>query len=113
MTLATLGFSARGIRAATLWPKRTAATAATARLEGGLAGAHSKGPGSGRSRQRGLTLAKGLRQGRFVGDTLFDEEVDRKDERGRCPVGPFVDETEVDEQEQRTEYRDEKGKEQS
>lgn len=95
MTLATLGFSARGIRAATLWPKRTAATAATARLEAVLPGAHSKGRDPDEVANAVLLLAKGLRQGRFVGDTLFDEEVDRKMSVVDAPLDLFVDETEA------------------
>lgn len=71
MTTMTLGFSADGVRANTLWPRHTVATAATERLEAVVEGAHSKGRHPDDVALAVLSLAASKR----TGEMLFDDEV--------------------------------------
>ena len=71
MTLATLGFAADGVRANTLWPRRTVATAATRSLEDVLEGAFTRGRHPDDVARAVHSLALSDRRG----ECLFDDEV--------------------------------------
>ena len=73
MTLSTLAMAGNGLRANCVWPRYTAATAATKRLEreGVLANAYSCGRPAEEVAEAIVTLSQQSR----VGECLFDDEV--------------------------------------
>ena len=71
MTLATLGFAADGVRANTLWPRRTVATAATQSLETVLEGAFTRGRHPDDVARAVRALALSAHRGRC----FFDDEL--------------------------------------
>ena len=71
MTLTTLGLATDGVRANCLWPRHMVATAATARLEEALPGAHSKGRHPDDLAEAVRALASSARRG----ECLYDDEV--------------------------------------
>ena len=90
MTMVTLGFASRGVRAASLWPRQTAATAATARLETMVPGAFSKGRNPDDVAEAVRLLAAELQEGRRIGEAVFDDEVNLNMPHVDAPLDLFV-----------------------